>query len=40
VYRPSSWESRASADIRRYLQERGTAEQFGEVLLFRERARP
>lgn len=39
LYRPSSWESRASAEIRRYIQERGTVERFGDVLLLREGTR-
>jgi hypothetical protein len=39
LYRPSSWESAASAEIRRYLQERGTVEQYGDVLLLREGGR-
>src|SRR5262249_25061783 len=37
LYRPSSWESRASADLRRHLEDRGSAERFGDVLLLRGR---
>ena len=36
LYRPSSWESRRSAEIRRYLEDRGSAERFWDVLLLRE----
>lgn len=35
LYRPSSWEPRASTEIRRHLEQRGTSEQFGDVLLLR-----
>ena len=37
VYRPASWESRSSAELRRYVEERSTAERFGDIVVYRVR---
>jgi hypothetical protein len=37
VYRPASWESRGSAQIRTYLDERVTPVRYGDILVYRSR---
>jgi mannosyltransferase len=39
VTRRTSWETRSSAEVRRYLEERSTAERFGDATLYRVRGR-
>jgi hypothetical protein len=35
VSRPTSWETRSSAELRRYVEERSTAERFGDIVVYR-----
>jgi len=39
IARPASWESRSNTDVRRYVEERSTAERFGDTVVYRLRGR-